>query len=182
MFSGHNHKILHISFVQYHSLINSPDNENCNTILFLLLSFQYFHVQYFGDFFNHILYACNKFSLLVQYSKFSSLLSVFMPFLWFTCKSEGHTKASITSLWTCFDTLLYQSRSDIWQYQNLILSFISLFHFPIILPISLALYQGNQGISFQTSFSIFLLISKYLSRLAVVCLDFFGEVLLFPTW
>ena len=36
-------------------------------------------------FLSHVLYACCIFSLAVHHSKFSTLLSVFIPFLWFTC-------------------------------------------------------------------------------------------------
>lgn len=46
------------------------------------------------------LYACFMFSLLVHHSKFSSLLSVLIPFLWFTSSQFlYHSNAIITSLW-----------------------------------------------------------------------------------
>lgn len=45
---------------------------------------------------------CSKLYAVVQYSKFSNLLSSRFEFLWFTGKSDGPIKASITSLCTDF--------------------------------------------------------------------------------
>lgn len=60
---------------------------------------------------NHVSIAWTIFSLHETYSRFSSLLSVLIQFLWLTCSSLGHTNASITSLWSllCFHLI-----STIW--------------------------------------------------------------------
>lgn len=49
---------------------------------------------------SHVSNACFWFSDFVTYSRFSSRLSVLIPFLWFTSRAEGQRNASIISLWT----------------------------------------------------------------------------------
>ena len=150
------HAFIHVSLdaCLHHqcSFINFQSFEYCFTGLDKGLSYHFFHNH--GGTAHKTLYACIVFSDLVTHSKFSSLLSFFIPLIWFTCGlfSGFGINARATNL--CTNSLLVY-KSIIW-YCLLLSSFNSLLFIRLLtLPVLLTIYRHSyQGMSFQISVSI----------------------------
>lgn len=153
-----NHSSLSISAEESHSLIKFQILSNCLTFKL----FQWFFQKLFLE--RLFAYACNQFSLTEHHSRFSSLLSFFIPFLWFTCGlfSGFGINACATKRWTNFKFLFHKSNDEYhfgFLYIDNNLQFISLQLKDNTRHKLLILYNPSyQMMSFQISVSIFFIV------------------------
>lgn len=106
------------------------------------------------NFFHRTERACLRFSDWVVYSRLSKLLLDLFQSLWFTTNQDCQWNASITNLWTHTGAVksLHQGHTILYQ---AISAGDNSYAFLRILPVLLASYQLQDGMSFQISFIIF---------------------------
>lgn len=168
-----NHSARSISHEPYHSFMKEPLRSNWYINLLFLLSFPNRLLYIDGLWstnvflFHSTRWLWSLFSLYVLHSRFSNLLSFFIPFLWFTVGllSLFSKKVIAINLWTRKLVFFHHFHSMICRYGqvhwNDFINFSGKFFHALkrailfIFHKLLAIYNPSYpGISFQTSFSI----------------------------
>ncbi len=161
-----NHSSLLASIKESHFFIKFHFKSYC---IISLLHFEYFqNLHFLGELCHNLLYLCCTFSLAVHHSRFSSLLSILIQFLWFTWGLFSGLGMNAIAIALCNDVCLVSQPlwkvALIYQYISYwcFIFFSLLWNLPFLIKPNLFNFHklltwynhSNHGISFQASLVI----------------------------